>query len=220
MKKILNLYAGIGGNRKLWENVKVTAVEKDPEIAMIYQDLYPDDEVVVGDAHQYLLEHFKEYDFIWSSPPCISHSRANIFLHAQGKIRYPDMRLYEEVLFLRQWFQGKWVVENVISYYKPLIKPQTIDRHYFWCNFIIPPFKNTREWNIANARATTRIPLKDYLKRLRAYHGISLEKYGISKSKELKLLRNCVNPRLGLHIFKCAYIKVDKVWIDWRLINE
>ena len=31
--KILNLYAGIGGNRKLWKDVQVTAVELNSEIA-------------------------------------------------------------------------------------------------------------------------------------------------------------------------------------------
>ena len=74
--KILNLYAGIGGNRKLWgDKHEVTAVEIDPEIAKIYQDFFPKDKVVVGDAHQFLLEHYKEFDFIWSSPPCPTHSR-------------------------------------------------------------------------------------------------------------------------------------------------
>ena len=73
--KILNLYAGIGGNRKLWTDVEVTAVELNPEIASIYQDFFPKDKVIVADAHAYLLEHFEEYDFIWASPPCPSHSR-------------------------------------------------------------------------------------------------------------------------------------------------
>ncbi|GAF94116.1 unnamed protein product, partial [marine sediment metagenome] len=76
--KILNLYAGIGGNRKLWtpngDEHEITAVEHDPKIAEIYQDFFPNDKVVVGDAHQYLLEHYKEFDFIWSSPPCPTHS--------------------------------------------------------------------------------------------------------------------------------------------------
>ena len=78
--KILNLYAGIGGNRKLWEGHEVTAVEFNPEIAKIYQDLFPNDKVIVGDAHQYLLEHYKEFDFIWASPPCPTHSRMNFLL--------------------------------------------------------------------------------------------------------------------------------------------
>ncbi len=73
--RVLNLYAGIGGNRKLWEDVEVTAVEINEKIAAIYQDFFPDDKVVVGDAHAYLLEHFGEFDFIWSSPPCPTHSQ-------------------------------------------------------------------------------------------------------------------------------------------------
>ena len=75
--KVLNLYAGIGGNRKLWEDVEVTAVENNAQIAKIYQDFFPDDKMVIADAHQYLLEHYKEFDFIWSSPPCPTHSRFN-----------------------------------------------------------------------------------------------------------------------------------------------
>ena len=118
--KILNLYAGIGGNRKLWNNEhEITAVEYNPKIAKIYQDFFPKDIVVVADAHQYLLEHYKEFDFIWSSPPCPSHSVCNHFLFAQGNIRYPDMSLWQEIVFLQKWFKGKWIVENVKSYYPP-----------------------------------------------------------------------------------------------------
>ena len=62
--EVLNLYAGIGGNRKLWEDVEVTAVEINEQIAQIYQDNFPNDRVIIGDAHQYLLDHFKEFDFI------------------------------------------------------------------------------------------------------------------------------------------------------------
>ena len=57
---MLNLYSGIGGNRKLWDNVEVTAVEINSQIAKIYQDFFPKDKVVVGDAHKYLIEHYKE----------------------------------------------------------------------------------------------------------------------------------------------------------------
>jgi DNA (cytosine-5)-methyltransferase 1 len=48
--KILNLYAGIGGNRRRWDGHEVTAVEYDPAIAEVYKALYPNDTVVVGDA--------------------------------------------------------------------------------------------------------------------------------------------------------------------------
>lgn len=46
--KVLNLYAGIGGNRKLWKNVDVTAVEIDENIAKIYQDFFPEDKIFMS----------------------------------------------------------------------------------------------------------------------------------------------------------------------------
>ena len=191
--KVLNLYAGIGGNRKLLPNdeIEVTAVEINPQIAKIYQDFFPNDKVIVADAHQYLLEHYKEFDFIWSSPPCPTHSVCNNFLNAQGVERYPDMKLYGEIIFLKHWFKGKWVVENVKSYYEPLIKPQIAGRHYFWSNFHISNKHIKTNFNIANMRASTR-PFNIDLSKCK------------SKGKR-KLLRNCVNPILGLHVFKCAF---------------
>ena len=73
--KILNLYAGIGGNRKLWgDEHEITAVEINPKIAECYKKLFPNDNVIVGDAHEYLRQHFREFDFIWASPPCPTHS--------------------------------------------------------------------------------------------------------------------------------------------------
>lgn len=73
--RILNLYAGIGGNRKFWgDDHKIVAVEIDPKIAGIYKDFFPNDEVIIGDAHAFLEKHFADFDFIWSSPPCPSHS--------------------------------------------------------------------------------------------------------------------------------------------------
>lgn len=67
--KVLNLYAGLGGNRKLWQGCKVTAVERDEKIAKIYQKNNPNDEVIIADAHEYLRDNYMNFDFIWSSPP-------------------------------------------------------------------------------------------------------------------------------------------------------
>ena len=138
--RVLNLYAGIGGNRMLWgNNFDITAVEYNPNIAKVYSNQFPNDKIIIGDAHQYLLDHYNEFDFIWSSPPCPSHSRIN---HARTrKPDYPDMRLYAEIISLEQWFKGVYVVENVIPYYEPLIKGPLIDRHLFWTNFKLTSFE-------------------------------------------------------------------------------
>lgn len=146
--KIMNLYACLGGNRYKWDevaDVEVTAVELDPEAARLYQERFPNDIVIVGDAHQYLLDHYKDFDFIWSSPPCPSHSKTNHFLNAQGHIRYPDMGLYQEIIFLSTFFQGKYCVENVIPYYQPLIPGKKRGRHIYWTNFNLPNVLSTRK---------------------------------------------------------------------------
>ena len=198
--KILNLYAGIGGNRKLWpESHEITAVENDPDIAKIYQDFFPNDKVIVADAHQYLLDHFKEYDFIWSSPPCPTHSRFNFLSNVQEgkKIKYPDMKLYEEIIFFKHWFKGKWVVENVISYYEPLIKPTESGSHYFWTNFIFTSMPNIK-------RGIKRKNEEDFLREQQM--GISLDGYKFkTKRDRRKLINNCVEPETGLHIFQEAF---------------
>ena len=197
--KILNLYAGIGGNRKLWgDEHEVWAVELDYDIWNVYKKLYPND-VVIGseDAHAYLLKFFKEFDFIWSSPPCPSHSRQRLQLQGRGLYCYPDMRLYQEIIFLQKFFKGKWVVENVIPYYEPLIKPTaTIDRHHFWSNFHITDIPVTRNHNVN--RATKE--------ELAAYHNIVLPE---GTKDQRHLLRNAVNPEVGLHILNSALAKQE-----------
>ena len=193
--KVLNLYAGIGGNRKLWKDVDVIAIENNKEIAKIYQDFFPNDKVIVADAHQYLLDHYKEFDFIWSSPPCPTHSRAR-FWASFGENRtkvYPDMNLYQEILFLEHYCKCKWIVENVIGYYEPLIRPQKINRHYFWSNFII-----------TNSDDKTLFFPKDSLPTLQKIYGVDLSKLNVDIDKRT-ILRNCVNPELGLHVFNMAF---------------
>lgn len=195
--KILNLYAGIGGNRKLWgDDHDITAVELDPEIAKIYQDFFPNDKVIVADAHQYLLDHFKEFDFIWSSPPCPSHShiRKELGVERRGwNAVYPDMKLYEEILLLQGYGSEnlKWVIENVVAWYSPLIRPQEINKHYFWSNYFIRPIeKKSRNHHAGMAD----------LKQRKSF---CLDEYkGIDKRKAL---RNCVEPETGLHVFNEAY---------------
>ncbi len=211
--KILNSYAGIGGNRKLWgDEHEITAIENNPKIAKIYQDFFPKDNVIVADAHDYLLKHFKEFEFIWSSPPCSTHSGVNYFLNAQGCVRYPDMALWQEIIFLRHFCKSKWVIENVESYYEPFIMPFNVDRHYFWTNFNISEWQDkTKEivnLSILNTRASTRRETGQIIKTLQDFHGFDLTKYEISDKR--KLLANCVKSELGLHIFNCAFGKIKQ----------
>lgn len=204
--KILNLYAGIGGNRKLWGNEhEITAIELNPEIAKIYQDFFPNDKVIVGDAHQYLLDHYKEFDFIWSSPPCPSHSGMNHFLNAQGVIRYPDMNLYQEIILLKKFFKGKYCIENVIPYYEPLIKPFQSERHCFWSNFNISNRRKDLSMTITNSRASTRRTKEQYLSMLLKYHGFNFSSLEIAITKQIEYLSNCVRPGLALQIFNEAF---------------
>jgi len=196
--KVLNLYAGIGGNRKLWDDdlVEVTAVEYIPEIAKIYQDFFPNDKVIVTDAHKYLLDNYKEFDFIWSSPPCPSHSRIrNEAGVGNGQVPaiYPDMKLYEEIIFMKHFCKDKmWVVENVISYYEPLIKPYKFREHYYWSNFPIVGKKNANRGHMGS------------MKDLRDSKSFDLSKYK-KDIDERKLLRNCVEPEAGKIIFDMAF---------------
>ena len=138
LMKILNLYACLGGNRYKWEGHEITAVELDPELARMYQERFPEDEVIVTDAHQFLLDNYSNYDFIWSSPPCPTHSRARFWRRETTTPEYPDMSLYQEIIFLQHWFKGKYCVENVIPYYEPLIPAQKRGRHLYWTNFTLP----------------------------------------------------------------------------------
>ena len=211
--KILNAYAGIGGNRKLWgDEHEVTAIENNKNIAKIYQDFFPNDIIIVTDAHQFLLEHYKEFDFIWSSPPCPTHSnlRKGLSMNAGAKAVYPDMKLYEEILFLIGYFKGKWVVENVNSWYEPLIKPYELSRHYFWSNFPLPK-KTIRSGKFSITGGVNKEHGNEQVLRLQKEFGVDLSKYSNDERWKRTLLRNMVNPQLGLHVFNCAFKDIQKI---------
>lgn len=192
--KILNLYAGIGGNRKLWGNEhEVTAVEYDKKIAEIYGDLFPEDFLVIGDAHEFLREHHTDFDFIWSSPPCQTHAsfRYNIDVKLRGsEEKYADMTLYEEILFLQYHASGEtlWLVENVVPYYPPLIEAQKINRHLYWANFYIPQLSK----HVDNLRSTNKIG------DLEEMYDYDLSAYNLPNKRQV--LRNVVRPETGLEI--------------------
>ena len=215
--KILNLYACLGGNRYKWnevnEDIEVTAVELDPEAARLYQERFPNDTVIVADAHQYLLDHYKEFDFIWSSPPCPTHSRMRKTNTGEGerksKATYPNMMLYEEIILLEHFFDGKYCVENVIPYYEPLIQAQKRGRHLYWTNFNLP--NNLNERNANNF-------IHSKVSELSKFHDYDFTKYK-GEQRVDKMARNLVDYEAGktiletaLNIFKKSDIKQTSIF--------
>ncbi|MBK8609125.1 MAG: hypothetical protein IPL84_04060 [Chitinophagaceae bacterium] len=99
------------------------------------------------------------------------------------------MKLYQEILFLQHFAKTAWVVENVQPYYEPLIAGKKIGRHLFWSNFFIP----TIESNDADIN-------RGKIKEWQELHGFDISKYKLNQRRD-KVLRNCVNAELGLHIF-------------------
>ena len=186
--RILNLYCGIGGNRELWgDDYDITAVEIDKKIADKYSQKFPNDNVIIDDAHEYLLDNYKQFDFIWSSPPCQTHSRTNYFTqYIRKRPVYVDLNLYQEIIFLDNFYKGKYVVENVMPFYKPLMNYICIGRHYFWSNFNITKIAQP----------------KDDI-------GSMEPKYGNKACKKKLEERNAVNSELGKHILDIA-IKIIK----------
>jgi DNA (cytosine-5)-methyltransferase 1 len=201
--KILNLYAGIGGNRKNWKNVQVTAVEYSLEIAEIYQHFFPEDIVIVTDAHKYLEKYYKDFGFIWSSPPCQSHSKVRMMASKGGSYDavMPDMNLWAEIIFLKNFAKCPWVVENVKPYYTPFVEPtQKLGRHYIWSNVEIP-FKDMKDGLKHNERGMHHKGFFD------------LRDFKLSHRKD-QIIRNSVDPALGEYVLDCVtqsiYMNNDK----------
>lgn len=207
--KILNLFSGIGGNRTLWENHEITAIENNIDIAEIYKKRFPDDNIIVEDSYRFVEKFFDLYDFIWASPPCKTHSRSICW----NKPKLPDFRLYSLIIFLKKFFKGFWVVENVIPHYKKLlqqnceifelIKPSTIlNRHYFWSNFEIttievekiPNFRNIRPKQLCEYLFVDYSLIKDFKPKNFSNH-----------DGKGTILRNCVRAEIGLHVLNCVF---------------
>jgi hypothetical protein len=196
--KILNLFAGLGGNRKFWDDVarekgvsiEVTAVEFDPEIAKAYAKRYPNDNVIVCDAWDYAAKNYLNFDFIWASPPCQSHSRLNFCNNSRNEATrvLPDFRLYELISYLKAFCKKAFVVENVVPYYEPLIRPTAeIGRHYFWSSFALDGI-NTSAFRVI--KHVKNVDFKDF----------SLDEFKIKNKRQA--IRNEVDYEIGKKIFE------------------
>lgn len=195
--KVLNAYAGIGGNRHLWPaEWDITAVEIDPRVAAEYSRRYPSDAVLVDDAHAFVLEHSHEFDAVWTSPPCPTHSRlARQVASRYGRELAPDPRLWAEIEHLRA-IGTRYVVENVHTYYDPPIAPDVVTaRHYYWTNNA--PVMLT-QLHVIPMRPATRAD--EYAE---AYGLPPLERGSVPDIR--KAMRNAVVPHEGLEIAQAAF---------------
>ena len=215
--KILNLYACLGGNRYKWDDVakeanikiEVTAIEYDDELARMYKERFPNDIVIVCDAHQYLLDHYKDFDFIWTSPPCPTHSRIRFGQANSERENYkpffPDMKIYEEIIFLDNYFRGKYVVENVIPFYEPLMPAKKRGRHLYWTNFNLPTSLNERK--------QPKGFIESGSKPNEIFHEIDLSSYK-GKQRKDKIARNLVDYEAGRTIFETAIGMIKKTNVN------
>ena len=108
------------------------------------------------------------------------------------------MKLYAEIFLLQGYFKGKYCVENVISWHEPLLKPQEVEKHYYWANFFIPPTQKTGFRGHACSVET-----------LQKIKGADLSSYtGVDKKL---LLRNCVEPQMGKYILDRVKVEDKKI---------
>lgn len=197
--KVLNLFAGIGGNVLKLDRYRydIVSVELEQNIIDTYLINNKKDVVIKGDAMDYLKTHYKRFDIIWASPPCQTHSRM-----VRSGIHPPvffDPALWQIIIFLQNFHKGPWCVENVKPYYKPFIDPSWVDgRHYFWSNTLVKSLKIKGPGDFINTGNSAGVQkMKDWL-------GIEYpgNVYYKKSHNPGQVLRNCVHPDLGKHIIE------------------
>lgn len=213
--KILNLYAGVGGNSLHWEKEDVTAVEYTEAIAAIYKQNQPGHSVIIADANSYLYENAHKFDFIWSSPPCQSHSKmVKATRHPSQHGRPVDMTLYQQIIWLQHFYSGLWVVENVDPYYGVLqpkgVHIKQVGRHVFWSNFDLGDIQDVKRPKgfINQADVSGKNKLQEWL-------GIHYDQnvYYEGNHCPAQILRNAVHPKIGEQILNKAK---DKRGLKWE----
>ncbi len=112
------------------------------------------------------------------------------------------MKLYQEVIFLNYHFKGKFVVENVIPYYEPMLNPIKRGRHLYWTNFKLPNKLSERHFE-GMAQA------KNEVTKLCEFHDYDFRKY---KGKQVlnKIARNLVDYEAGRTILETVFNIVRK----------
>ena len=124
------------------------------------------------------------------------------------------MKLYEEIIMLETVakgenprFKGKYVVENVIPYYEPLIPAKKRGRHLYWTNFNLPNVLSDRKSPNMAAQKEGRELYKKLNKKVFdvfcEYHDYDFKKYK-GKQDVKKMSRNLVDYEAGKTILETA----------------
>ena len=197
--RVLDLYAGLGGSDKGIRSVlekkgidyEYVAIEIDPKVAEAHRKNNPGSRVIVADALSWLPE-VKNFDFVWASPPCKTHSKWNmVWASRREKHPKPDPTLW----FLIREFRSlgiNFVVENVDPYYKDPCKPTIkIGRHQFWTSFPIKKFDF-----ISREKPFPEMTIRDWLQ----YH--QLETVEGKAQDKRQALRNCTHYSIAAGIFE------------------
>ena len=205
--KILNLFAGIGGNRSLWgDSHEITAVEHNSQIAKIYQTRFPHDEMIVDKCINVIErpEFFlNQFDLITVGSPCQSHSMFNMVYWSRGIIKVPDMdNLYGIMITLKYYPHQsfKFVCENVNPFYKewrPTQYFQKLGRHFFWSNFPI----QKKEFPQYLGKTVNDLTVPELIE----WHGVDFE--WDNEMDKRQILRNCVDKKIGKYILDQAKLK-------------
>ena len=103
------------------------------------------------------------------------------------------MKLYQEIIFLENYFKGKYVVENVVPFYTPLINAKKRGRHLYWCNFNLPNDLKERKGGIMEG--------KDEVTKWCKFHDYDFTKYK-GKQRRDKISRNLVDYEVGKKILE------------------
>lgn len=165
-------------------------------IAETYRDNFPDDTIIVKDVLSFVkTEDISIYDFIWTSPPCTTHT---MWTMTRG-YNIPDLTsLYGLILFFGYILKDtNWIVENVRPWYTPLINPTfKLGRHYFWSNRKIPEkdFKDENErYNI----------YRSSFGQLSKLYQLNVDRIkSLNKLDRRQIVRNIVSPEIGLYVFQ------------------
>ena len=113
------------------------------------------------------------------------------------------MIIYQQIILLElvskgenPRFKGKYVIENVVPYYDPLIPAHKRGRHLYWTNFNLP---NT----LSNRKSPVFGNSTDELNKLCEFHDYNFKQYK-GKQSTVKIARNLVEYEAGKTILQTA----------------